>query len=529
MDEPRSALVRGVEAIGQAIVFCGVTVGLGTWLLVLWLGASEAIADALAITAWGVSSVAFAVIGYDAERPRPRRVAHGSAEFMNERGVRSLTKGDGLIVGRDPVSRRLIRYGGPAHLVTVAPTRSGKGVGSIIPNLLTYEGAVVCVDPKGENARVTAAARRRFGPVWVLDPFGASGEWPSAFNPLDAIDLASPDAGDAAGLVADALVHDPPEHVGEAHWNEEARALIAGTLLHVASDDVPARRTLAELRRRLTLAPSPMKAMLDEMSRSAIAGGLVARAANRQLGKADREAASVLSSAQRHTHFLDSPRIVEATARSDLALGVLGEGAGTLYLVLPPERLATHGRWLRLMVAQALTALAGPGARRRRPVLFLLDELAALGRLDSVAQAMSLMAGYGVQLWAILQDIHQLRAAYGRQAGTFLSNAGCLQVFNVNDQETAEWVSRLLGDASVDEFAGARADDLAGAIHAGSGPGFALPYAGASLRRPLLAPDEVRRLPDTSLLLFMSGCAPVLAAKVRFYVDREFARLDARP
>lgn len=360
--------------------------------------------------------------------------------------------------------------------------------------------------------------------MWVLDPFGVSGEWSSAYNPLGLIDAASPDAGDAASLLADALVHDPPEHSGEAHWNEEARALIAGLLLHIACEAAPERRTLAELRHRLTLAPSPFAAMLTEMSRSRAANGLVARAANRQLGKADREAAGVLSSAQRHTHFLDSVRIAQASTRSDFTLEALREGTGTLYLVLPPERLATHGRWLRLMVAQALMTLAKPAAPGRRPVLFLPDEFAALGRLEPVAQAMSLMAGYGVQLWAILQDIHQLRATYGGKAGTFLSNAGALQVFNVNDHDTAEWISRLIGDTSVDEFASALDDEVGGAIYAVSRTEAAPSHGEQTLRRPLLTPDEVRRLSDDSLLLFMAGCAPVHAVKVRYYADREFRR-----
>ena len=105
-----------------------------------------------------------------------------------------------------------------------------------------------------------------------------------------------------------------------------------------------------------------------------------------------------------------------------------------MFLVLPPDRLASYARWLRLMVAQALTELARAPGRPPWPVLFLLDEFAALGRLEPVERAMGLMAGYGVQLWPILQDVHQLRALYGQRAGTFLSNAGVLQVFGVNDQ-----------------------------------------------------------------------------------------------
>jgi type IV secretion system protein VirD4 len=135
------------------------------------------------------------------------------------------------------------------------------------------------------------------------------------------------------------------------------------------------------------------------MQDSPAAGGLVARAANRHLVKSDREASGVLSSAQRHTHFLDSPRMTAVMRRSDFAFAALKEQTATVFLVLPPDRISTYSRWLRLMVAQAMTELARSSAQPPAPVLFLLDEFAALGRLEPVERAMGLMAGYGVQLW----------------------------------------------------------------------------------------------------------------------------------
>jgi type IV secretion system protein VirD4 len=135
------------------------------------------------------------------------------------------------------------------------------------------------------------------------------------------------------------------------------------------------------------------------MQDSPAAGGLVARAANRHPAKSDREASGVLSSAQRHTHFLDSPRMTAVMRRSDFAFAALKEQTATVFLVLPPDRISTYSRWLHLMVAQAMTELARSSAQPPAPVLFLLDEFAALGRLEPVERAMGLMAGYGVQLW----------------------------------------------------------------------------------------------------------------------------------
>ena len=342
---------------------------------------------------------------------------HGSARFATDAENRAYAGDSGLLIGRDRKTGRPLRYAGPAHLLTIAPTRTGKGVGTIIPNLLDYAGPVVCIDPKGENARITARHRGNFGPVHVLDPFGVTGLPGAAFNPLDRIDPAGLDLADDCMTLADALVYDAPGEAGEAHWNEEAKALIAGIILAIVTSEPPATRTLATLRDRLTLAPQAFAAMLEAMQAQ---GGLAARAANRHLGKSDREGAGVLSAAQRHTHFLDSPRMTAVLGHSDFTFADVKAQPTSVYLVLPPDRLATYARWLRLMLAQGLTDLARAPASPTRSVLFLLDEFAALGRLEPVERAMGLMAGYGIQLWPILQDVHQLRALYERRAGTFL-------------------------------------------------------------------------------------------------------------
>ena len=442
---------------------------------------------------------------------------HGSARFATDRETRPLAQnGEDLLIGRDRKSGKLLRYAGPAHLLTIAPTRTGKGVGTIIPNLLDYPGSVICIDPKGENARITARYRAKFGPVHVLDPFGVTGIPSAAFNPLDRLDPAGLDLADDAMTLADALVYDAPGEAGEAHWNEEAKARIAGILLWVACDPQAQGQdyTLEALRDCLTFAPDNSQRMLREMSRSTQARGLIARAANRHLGKSDREAAGVLSAAQRHTHFLDSPRMSAVLGRSDFTFADVKTQPTTVYLVLPPDRLATYARWLRLMLAQGLTDLARAPASPARPVLFLLDEFAALGRLEPVERAMGLMAGYGIQLWPILQDVHQLRALYERRAGTFLSNAGVLQIFGVNDHDSAKLVSDLLGQETVVFETMSRAIDS---------DETGISFGAQHVARPLLTPDEVRTLREDYQLLFLAGQRPIVAAKLKYYADREFA------
>ncbi len=452
---------------------------------------------------------------------RPDRDTHGSARFASPAERRALQTDDGLLIGRDLGSGKLLRYAGPAHLLTLAPTRSGKGVGTVIPNLLLVPRSVLVIDPKGENARATHEARRQFGPVHVLDPFGVTGLPSAAYNPLGRLSPDSPDLGEDAASLAEALVMDPPGEAGEAHWNEEAKALLAGLILFAVAHEDEERRTLASVREYLTLPPERFRELLGLMQASDAAGGLVARAANRFLGKSDREAAGVLSSAARPTPFLASPRIVAATARSDFSFASLRHEVASVFLVLPPNRLDAYARWLRLLVSQALAEIArdaetgGAGTlpRLSEPTLFLLDEFAALGRLEAVERAMGLMAGYGLQLWPILQDMSQLRALYGARANTFVANAGVLQTFGVNDYETAKWLSQLMGQATVSYETGSH--------RPGDPPSTSLHLTG----RDLLTPDEVMQLPAHVQLLRVQGQPVIVAEKLRFFADPEFAGL----
>ena len=449
--------------------------------------------------------------------------SHGSARFASRKELKKLQGNDGLLIGRNPGTGRLLRYDGPAHLITLAPTRAGKGVGTVIPNLLAVERSVLVIDPKGENARIAGEARRRFGTTHVLDPFDVSGMPSAAYNPLDRLTPDSLDLGEDAASLTEALVMDPPGQVTEAHWNEEAKAILGGLIMFCVCHEDRDRRCLATVREYLTLPPEKLRALLELMQDSDAAGGLIARAANRFLGKADREAASVLSNAQRHTHFLDSPRIAKVTSRSDFHFSDLRHRITSVFLVLPPNRMDAYSRWLRLLVSQALQDIArdaeasvgaqGASQRLKAPALFLLDEFAALGRLEAVERAMGLMAGYGLQLWPILQDMSQLKDLYGERAGTFIANAGVQQVFGVNDFETAKWLSQMIGQ----ETTGFQTDSY----KPGDSPSFSNNLTG----RDLLTPDEIMQMPPELQLLRVQGQPSALAQKLRYYADPEFKRL----
>jgi type IV secretion system protein VirD4 len=437
----------------------------------------------------------------------------------------------GRIVGRK--SGRLLRYTGDGHLVTLAPTRSGKGVSAVIPNLLDHPGSVVVTDIKGENYAVTAMRRARdLGhEVRALDPFDVAGGR-DGYNPLDILDPDSPHAPDDATLIADMLVA-PGEggrSTGDRFWDDEARALLAGVVMYVAQLPDPNKRSLPHVRELLTGTPQE----LDQLWAAMLAAGgpqglFVRRTAARVLQKADRERSGVISSAQRHTHFLDSSAMTLTLARSSVDLTALTRGRLSLYLILPPDYLDTHHRWLRLMVACTLRAVTRASVRPAERVLFVLDEFAHLGPMAPLVRAVSLLTGYGLSLWLFVQDLAKLRAVYPDAWGTFLANADVLQVFGTNDVFTAEYLSKMTGQSTVavqsaNWSGGRNSRDLHILGGSQSSAGGTVGQTG----RPLLFADEVRRLPLSQQLVFVKGASPLRTERVSYLEDPEFVGLYAR-
>ena len=442
--------------------------------------------------------------------------AHGSAHWADVRDLRhaGLLAGAGLWVGR--WRNRPLRLKTDRHLCTLAPTRSGKGVSAILPNLLTYPGSIIIIDPKGEAAAIAARRRREMDQaVHIVDPWGVTGATPARYNPLSLMSPESPDLVDDASILAQALV---PEGNGrDSHWLNEARALIAGLVLHIVTSEPVEWRHLGRLRHMLTQASPLFHAMFGAMAKTDSAGGLVARAAARLTQKSERERSGVISTAQSHSHILDSSRLVENLSASDFSFADLKTKPATVFIVIPADRLVVYGPWLRLLISQALTELVRKPGRPAHPVLFILDEFAALGHLEPVETAMGLLAGYGVQLWPILQDLSQLKDLYPHRWPTFLGNAGVVQAFGCAENVTAEWLSERLGSRTV----ATRQQNISGAAAGGIGESH-YSQAHSVTGRPLLTPDELMRLPESDELLIMPGNPPVRASKLVYWQDKEF-------
>lgn len=442
----------------------------------------------------------------------------------------TLEDGDGLFLGEVKRDGTPIIYRGDMHALTVAPTRTGKGATAIIPNLLRSKGSILVIDPKGENARRTAAKRAAMGHrVLVVDPWGistdadrygpgASPEFLASFNPLEALRPDDPELPSDAMLLADALV---VSSARDPFWDNEAKALVAGFILYlVIAPEEDGQRHLGRLREILSLPPSPegYDAPLAETRDEIIIRmfeadhPLVRQAAARILQKSPKERASVFSAAQSNTHFLDGPALRENLRSSDFRFSELkaSDTPTTVYLVLPLDRISVYNRWLRLLITSAMIDLTRtPGRAGAEPVRVILDEFAALEKLSFIETAFGTMAGLGVQLWVVTQDLAQLSRLYGDKGWqTFISNAGVFQYFGSRDTETAEYASRLTGMTTLRKRS---VSFSTSASQAGSSSSSNTNYD--DIQRALALPDELMTLHRDLQLLFVENHYPIVARK----------------
>jgi type IV secretion system protein VirD4 len=479
----------------------------------------------------------------------PKPTTFGSAEWADIEHLQknNLIGKEGFMLGffTNNQERYPIHYTGDRHLLTVAPTRSGKGVSSIIPNLLTYEGSVIIIDPKGENAMITAKRRGKGDPalgipgmgqaVHIVDPWnitsGITGLPVSRFNPLDWLDPEDEDINENAMMLADSIIA-PRAGSRDEFWDEEAKALLMGILLYVATDEEEKNnRNLGRVRDIICMGTSDLNEILRQMQSNE--NPIVNSSAERTISKDDKLRSNVIASLQSHTHFLDSPRIRKNLEKSDFMFEDLKTSKMSVYLVLPADRMETFGRWLRLLVQQALTVNArNIAAKPEKPVLFLLDEMSSLGRLTMVEQAYSLMAGFGIQLWGIVQDLSQLERIYNNGWETFIGNSGVLQYFGSRDNKTSGYFSKLCGVTTIRKLSFSRA--IAEAIsyshsqkdssHGGSHTTTDT-HNYDHIQRPLAFPDELMVMRENKELVLVENFNPILGEKVLWYNDESLKGL----
>jgi type IV secretory pathway TraG/TraD family ATPase VirD4 len=370
------------------------------------------------------------------------------------------------------------------HVCLTGGSRGGKGTTSIIPALVTWPGSLCVVDPKGENATITAARRGRGSThckgmgqtVKILDPFQSAqvdDTLRGRFNPLDALDPKAEETIDEVGRIADAIVVVHESGTNDPFWDESARSMVKGLLLHVlTTPQYEGRRNLVTLRKLIMRGDWEMSETLRAaepndktpphgllwmgLSNNPAFDGLIAGIGDsfsNMLINSPKQYESVLQVANRNTEFIDSPAMQRLLEASDFQLSELKtrpEGL-SLYLCLPQRYMNTHYRWLRMMISLTVTEMEKVRGRPAtgHPILMVLDEFAGLKRMEVIETAAAQIAGYGVKLFFVLQSLEQLKAVYKDNWETFLANSGLKMFFNLEDNFSRDYVSKLIGETEV--------------------------------------------------------------------------------
>jgi type IV secretion system protein VirD4 len=465
--------------------------------------------------------IAIAVaIGMSVWRAREARNAetYGSARWAKPQEVKvaGLLDPDGVVLGRYEGS--YLRHDGPEHVLCFAPTRSGKGVGLVVPSLLTWPGSAIVHDIKGENWQLTAGFRARHGRVLLFDPTNPKS---SAYNPLLEVRRGEWEVRDVQNI-ADILVDPEGSLEKRNHWEKTSHALLVGAILHVLYAEKD--KTLAGVAAFLSDPRRPIEATLAAMMKTAHLGEagphpVIASAARELLNKSDNERSGVLSTAMSFLGLYRDPVIAEVTRRCDWRIADMVEATAptTLYLVVPPSDINRTKPLIRLILNQVgrrLTEdLQANGGRHR--LLLMLDEFPALGRLDFFESALAFMAGYGLKSFLIAQSLNQIEKAYGPN-NSILDNCHVRVSFATNDERTAKRVSDALGTATemkaMKNYAGHRLSPWLGHLM----------VSRSETARQLLTPGEIMQLPPTDEIVMVAGTPPIRAKKARYYEDRRF-------
>jgi type IV secretion system protein VirD4 len=426
---------------------------------------------------------------------------------------------------RQPAETVPVRLNKAVHIAVFAPTGVGKGVSCVIPHLLNCPDSMAVVDFKGENYQLTARHRReKFGHrTVVLDPFNVVTKTPDTFNPLDTIDPRSPLLIDDCRALANAMVIRTGEEK-DPYWNDSAELWITAMLVAVALYGRDENRSLQSVRTLLTI-PAKREAIIEVLRNETGHEGMVARLGNQLTNYKDKELGSVLSTANRFMNFLDTLAVAASTRASSFDLSELRKGKMTVYLVLPPKQITTQAGLLRLWIGAALRAVVDGGLQEQNKVHFILDEAASLGRMDCLDDAVDKYRGYGVRLQFYYQSMGQLRECWGEGGDTTLLSNTTQVFFGVNDQQTSEYVSARLGEATIVVDSGG--------TNTGSSRQVSSPEPSTSLSeswgsnsnwaqqaRKLLKPEEVVALPARTAITFTPGVPPIRTTLTRYYEEQ---------
>lgn len=520
-----TAEALGYQAgLGSPWFMAGETPIYKPWRLFQWWYAYEAYAPGVfargGLVAVSGSALGFmaAVIGSVLRSRHERQVTtYGSARWALRRDIKKakLFGSRGVFLGA--WQNRYLRHDGPEHVMAFAPTRSGKGVGLVVPTLLSWTGSAVIHDIKGENWDLTSGWRSTFSRCLRFDPTDANSP---RFNPLVAVRLGEHEVRDVQNI-ADILVDPEGSLERRSHWEKTGHALLVGVILHVlyAEDDKSLSGCAAFLSDPNRSFAATLRAMLEtkHLGDNGV-HPVVASAARELLNKSENERSGVLSTANSFLSLYRDPIVAHVTRSSDWAIEDLihAETPVSLYLVVPPSDLSRTKPLIRLILNQIGRRLTEKlPDKGQRKLLFMLDEFPALGRLDFFESALAFMAGYNVRAYLIAQSLNQIEKAYGPN-NSILDNCHVRIAFATNDERTAKRVSDALGSSTElraqKNYTGHRLAPWLSHMM----------VSRQETQRALVTPGEVMQLPASDAIIMLAGGPPIMAKKLRYYEDGNF-------
>lgn len=492
---------------------------------------------------------------------------HGSARWANRQDMLDagiLNQPDGVYIGGWYDQQRqaidYLRHNGPEHVLAFAPTRSGKGVGLVIPTLLGWNESAVVYDIKGENWEKTAGYRTAMGHLCLqFSPVDATGRG-SRFNPLKEVRVGTEwDVSDAQNM-ADILVRNVESRPTDTHWIDTAAMVVTAVILHVCYKALAEGReaNLGDLASTFGIHGQNFRDTLTEMTlfdhdpdgkyewtlpdgRATRVHPVVLEHVQKMQDKADKEFSSVVSTVNTAFQIYSDPLVRRNTIASDFTVNDLVNfhQPVSLYIVVPPSdrvRLAPLLRLVFTLIANRLTQRmafdGGEQIRNRHRLLLLIDEFPTLRKMEVFADALSYMGGYGIKCYLIAQDIQQIIEHYGVHE-SIVSNCHIRIAFAPNKFETAELLSKMTGTITIEKaslsFSGSRVAPVLDHIT----------QSVQQIERPLMTPDEVLRIQPPKkisdghterivapgeMLIFVSGHPPILGTQILYFLDPAFAQ-----
>lgn len=404
----------------------------------------------------------------------------------------------------------------PGSTLVFAGSRSGKGVGAVIPTACNWIHSAVILDVKKEIYEASSGFRGRLGPVIRFEPTVSDS---AGYNPLAEIRRGAFEVRDAQAVAT--MLIDPTGEKEPDHWQKTAFTLLTGAILHVLYAEE--EKSLAGVLSFLTNPKCSQFDTLDKMISTSHLGSrphpVIAECAKEIMNKAEQELSGVFSTATAALGLFRDPLVARATSRSDFRISDImnGQYPLSLYLVVAPSDIDRLRPLMRLILDQIGRRLiesnaAGGGTKPKHRLLLLLDEVAILGRVSFIEQGLPVFAGYGIKAFLVLQSLVQLEAKYTDKQ-SILANCNVRMAYSANEDVTAERVSKWTGQGT---------KTTANVSVSGSvfGPKNQSSHSTQEHQRPLLTPGEVMTLPATDALLFVSGMAPYRAKKLRYYADR---------